>query len=125
MTIDTRRATQASILGACALAAVAALTVASSAAAEPDDWGAPLSVTVRYGDLNLASDAGAKTMLARIEVAARRVCGQAPDLRDLGRVAVYDHCRSDAVARTVRTLGEPLVAAAAGMSTRAVALNGK
>ena len=75
MTIHTRRATQASVLGACVLAA---------AAAQSDDAGAPLSVKVRYSDLELASDGGARTMLARIESAARRVCGQAPDLRESG-----------------------------------------
>ena len=123
MTIHTRRATQASVLGACVLAAAAAL--AGSAAAQSDDAGAPLSVKVRYSDLDLASDGGARTMLARIESAARRVCGQAPDLRDLGRVALYDHCRSDAVGRAVRRLGAPLVTAAAGLPASAVAMSSK
>ena len=125
MMIHTRRATHASVLGASMLAAVAALAMVGPASAQSDDADGPLSVTVRYRDLNLASEAGAKAMFARIESAARRVCGEAPDLRDLGRVAVYDHCRSDTVARTVRTLGEPLVAAVAGMPSGAVALNSK
>jgi UrcA family protein len=124
MTIHIGLARRASVLGGCVLAAATAIAVAGSAAAQSDDAGAALTAKVRYADLNLTSEAGAKTMLGRIEYAARRVCGS-PDVRDLAQVAAYDHCKAETVVRTVRVLGAPLVAAAAGQPSAAVALNGK
>jgi UrcA family protein len=124
MTIHSRLARRASVLGGCVLAAATTFAVAASAAVQSDDPGAALTAKVRYADLNLSSQSGAKAMLGRIEDAARRVCGR-PDVRDLAQVAAYDHCKADTVVRAVRVLGAPLVAAAAGQPSAAVALNGK
>jgi UrcA family protein len=107
------------------LAATAAMALGGSAVAQSTDSDAPISVTVGYGDLNLASEAGAKAMVIRIQSAARRACGDAPDFRDLSRVAFYARCRSDTVARAVRTLDSPLVTALAGQPAHTVALSSK
>ncbi|HYP65646.1 MAG TPA: UrcA family protein [Steroidobacteraceae bacterium] len=74
--------------------AVGLVDVARSA--EP---GAPASVKVSYGDLDLANAQGAHTLHARIAAAARQVC--APngfDIRDLQVYAVERSCMSETVA---------------------------
>ena len=124
MSNRTQRPSRISVLGA-GMAAAIAFAVAGSAAAQTDDSGAPPSVKVSYGDLNLASSAGAKAMLVRIRSAASRACGDAPDLRDLGRVAIYNRCRTDAIHRAVKELGAPLVTEAAGEPANPVALSSK
>ncbi len=54
------------------------------------------SVAVRYTDLNLASDAGTRTLQARIDRAARAVCGSA-DIRDLSAMSEIQNCRQVAL----------------------------
>jgi UrcA family protein len=69
---------------------------------------------VKYGDLNLNSDAGARVMLGRITSAASRACGEALDLHMLGRFALYTHCKAASIDQAVRALNAPLVTAMAG-----------
>lgn len=70
---------------------------------------------VRYGDLDLASAAGARVMLARIERAAEEACGRSPYLRDPGspqinfRMSDYRNCREQSVAQAVASLNAPAV----------------
>ena len=74
--------------------AVGLVDVARSA--EP---GAPVSVKVSYGDLDLANAQGAHALHARITAAARQVC--APDgfdIRDLQVYSVERSCMSETVA---------------------------
>jgi UrcA family protein len=57
---------------------------------------------VSYSDLNLATEAGAKTLLRRIKFAARRVCG----VNDAGVLAMefraqLHRCAEQATARAV------------------------
>jgi UrcA family protein len=89
--------------------AFAALTVTATSFAAPGS-GAPLSVTVRYSDLDLATAAGASALYRRISVAARQVC---PDsyTRDLGMLAASQRCQANAIAQAVRELNNPQVAA--------------
>lgn len=68
------------------------------------------SVTVRYDDLNLASELGSQELHGRIESAARAVCG-APDIRDLGAMAALKTCRANAIAKAVREVNSPKLAA--------------
>jgi UrcA family protein len=74
-----------------------------------------VSIKVQYSDLNLSSDAGARTMLRRIRHAAKEACG--PDTTDPW---VYDYeyipCVNAAVADGVARLGNPTVAALNGGS---------
>ena len=100
--------------------ASAAALYAAPALAQTDE--AAPAMTVRYGDLDLNAPAGARAMLQRIDVAAADVCGGMPDIRDPGRLAAFDRCRTAAAHRAVSEVDAPLVSAAAhgaGLSTLA------
>jgi UrcA family protein len=95
---------------AVAVVAFGILTGASGLAAA----GAPLSnvpaVVVRYADLDLGSEQGARTLYRRILGAAEAVCPQA-DIRDLERSVQSHRCRQQAVARAVQNVSSPQLAA--------------
>lgn len=96
-----------------ALGALAACLIGASGAAlagtAPDV--AP-AVTVSYGDLNLATDHGNSALYTRIRAAARQVCfADRVDIRDLGRLAEVRSCESQAIARAVRDVHSPQLAA--------------
>lgn len=78
-----------------ALALSAALVSAPAFAAPAADG---MSSTVRFADLDLASDAGAATLHARIAKAARAVCGGDVDQRDLSAMSAARTCRRVAMA---------------------------
>ncbi|MBA2934293.1 UrcA family protein [Sphingomonas sp. CGMCC 1.13654] len=78
-----------------ALALAAALVSAPAFAAPAADG---MSTTVRFGDLDLASGAGAATLHTRIVSAARAVCGGEVDQRDLTAVTSAASCRQVAMA---------------------------
>lgn len=87
--------------GALALAVAGALAVSPSAQAEPR----ANSQTVVIRDLDLGTDAGARTLLTRIQKAARKVCdderagAQGIDL-------LWDRsCRKATVEKAVQTIG--------------------
>jgi UrcA family protein len=84
-------------IGACAAAAHAAETSAPT-------------VTVTYNDLNLATEAGSSALYARLEKAAARVC-VVDDIRDLAAVAARKSCQQAAIARAVRDVNSPRLAA--------------
>jgi UrcA family protein len=96
-----------------ALAALALSGVASAPAQTAGLDGETVSVNVPYGDLNLASAAGAGEMLQRIRHAAIQVCGPAPSDR-LSFQRQYDECVRETVNRAVVDFGSPAVAAANG-----------
>ena len=103
---DYWHAAMITTVSACMLAGMAQV----ARAAEP----AP-SVTVSYGDLNLASARGANALYARIVSAAREVCGAAKvDIRDLGTLANERSCESNAIAQAVHAVHSPALAALAG-----------
>ena len=62
-----------------------------------------VSIRVAYGDLDMSKPAGGIALLKRIEVAARKVCGEVR-----GRTPLRPHppvnCRRETVARTVSSL---------------------
>ena len=99
------------------LVSTAALAVAGSAWAQDPDPGAAPSVSIRYTDLNLASDAGAGAMLSRIQAAASTACAGSPDTMMLGRRQIYEKCRRETVARAVAQLNAPTVTTLAGLSS--------
>jgi UrcA family protein len=68
------------------------------------------SVTVQYSALDLTSDDGARILYRRIASAAQAVC-PAADPRDLNGFARSKSCRSEAIARAVRDIHSPRLAA--------------
>jgi UrcA family protein len=96
--------------------AIGALVIASAAIATPalaQSIDQAPSIRVSYADLDIHQPDGAGILLARIDVAADRACGGAPDLRLLAQRAAFDRCRREAISRAVAGVNEPLVTAAA------------
>jgi UrcA family protein len=98
------------------------------AAAATLSWTAPVlaqtsdtvpSVSVKYGDLDIGSPAGARVLLERIETAANTACGAAPDIRQLHQWASFEACRGSAVARAVAAVDSPMLTAMAHGGSRA------
>jgi UrcA family protein len=81
---------------------------AAARAAEPSVT-AP-AVKVSYRDLNLTTDAGNSALYARLEQAAAKVC-VVDDIRDLAAVAARPACEQQAIARAVRAINSPRLAA--------------
>jgi UrcA family protein len=88
-------------------ASAAAPAVVSAAAASPAD--AP-TVVVRFGDLNLATEAGAAALYHRIVAAAAQVC-PAWDPDNLATISAGAACRKAAIARAVAAIPSPKLAA--------------
>ena len=90
-----------------AIAAVAAALIAGPALAQDND---AVSVKIKTSDLNLQSEAGAKTALQRINRAAKSACS---DVTVGSRVAQVDQaCVSDVTNQLIKQLKAPLVEAA-------------
>jgi UrcA family protein len=88
-------------------ACLAAGGVATARAALP---AATPSVRVDYGDLDLATQQGSHELYARINAAARQVCGPV-DPRDLAGVMSARACKARAIAQAVRDVNSPNLAA--------------
>jgi UrcA family protein len=71
------------------------------------------SVAVQYSTIDLSSDEGARNLYRRIVTAAQAVCPNA-DLRDLNAYALSKSCKSEAIARAVRDVRSPRLAAISG-----------
>jgi len=112
-----------STLTTLAMAGVIGSVLGGQSAAARDVPTAPTTVSVRiaYGDLDLATQAGAKAMLKRIRFAAQDACGPRPE-----GVFVYSNqyadCVKAAVDRAVATLNSPVVSTLNGGNDRQVAL---
>lgn len=73
--------------------------------------GALAAERVDYSDVNLASARGQRTLLRRLDAAARRVCqGQSGRAR-LEEMRAFQHCVRDSLARAVDAVGDPAVTA--------------
>jgi UrcA family protein len=68
------------------------------------------SVVVRFADLDLATDQGVRSLYARIARAAHAVCPDAR-IRDLNAASQSRACQQQAIARAVREVNTPLLAA--------------
>ncbi len=77
-------------------------------AATPTD--AVPEVVVAYGDLDLGTENGVHALYSRIAAAASHVC-PAEDGRDLKRFFAHKSCRDAAIARAVREINSPQLAA--------------
>jgi UrcA family protein len=94
----------------CLSALAASLLAATASAGAVYGWSdQPPSVTVRYGDLNLASADGRSSLYRRLRQAAQQVCPDA-DASDMGRFARSQACQIQAVQRALRSIGGPVVA---------------
>ena len=92
-------------------AACAVIMGASSArAGEPTER----RIVVSYGDLDVSAPEGAQALIYRLEAAASKVCGGAPDIRMLKAWGNYRACVKDAVDGAVRRVNRPIVSAAYG-----------
>ncbi|TLZ48311.1 MAG: UrcA family protein [Gammaproteobacteria bacterium] len=103
-------ATSTDLLRASA-ALTACLIVGASAtayAAAPTDPSP--SVQVSYHDLDLATEQGTQALYARIVSAAHKVC-EVRDIRNLAEFAAASACREQAIARAVRDVNNPRLAA--------------
>jgi UrcA family protein len=67
------------------------------------------SVSVRYPDLDLASEVGAAALYHRIQGAARVVCGY--DEHRLAALSYMNRCNSSAISDAVAAVNAPLLSA--------------
>ena len=90
---------------------VCLMIVASGAFAAPSQ--APMTAkqrTVSYADLNIEAEAGALTLLARLQMAARYVCSPEPAIADLGSQHDYRACLKFALDNAVASIPSPELA---------------
>jgi UrcA family protein len=66
---------------------------------------------VKLAGVNLATDAGARTALARIAFSAANFCEKSTGRQTLERATVTDRCVAEMTAKSVRQLNAPLVTA--------------
>ena len=96
-------------------AAVILATLSFGAHADTSTDGPPTNVTgrsaVHYGDLNMNTEQDARIMLQRIERAAKKACGGHPTFGSFSHRSdhAFEECRSEAIKRTVKQLGVPMV----------------
>ncbi|HWF78174.1 MAG TPA: UrcA family protein [Caulobacteraceae bacterium] len=98
----------ASLAGLVGAAVMVAAIVPPAFAADPD---APMSLKVSIADLNLKSDAGAHEALARIQRAARHVCGDGDVEPGLTQQVQFHNCVSQAVQHAVAAINAPALTA--------------
>lgn len=91
-----------------ALAAIASwATFAPMAGAAPEAKTDEV-ITVRGGDLDLSTQAGARVMLTRIDEAATRMCWP----EQLNNFSEFGTCRATVILDAVTTLNKPMVSLA-------------
>ena len=78
----------------------------------------PPSLTVKYQELDLSKGAGAQELYRRIRHAAKAVCREAIDNRDLHESGRYGKCVQDATDKAVREVNQPLVSSLWKSETR-------
>jgi UrcA family protein len=76
-----------------------------------------VSAVVKFGDLNLSSREGAKTMYHRIRSTAFSLCGDQPDISDITGYGAWRACVNDAINGAVGRLNAPMVTALNGGRT--------
>jgi len=110
-TVVERTRTRVALRGALLIAAaLTGLAAGPAAAATGSSIGSEPARVVRYDDLNLDSEAGAKALYARLERAAEQVCPTA-GVRDLNRLRALQVCQEEAIARAGAQIASPKLAA--------------
>jgi UrcA family protein len=103
--MDRRAETRRRFLIGLAVAGSACLAgVAQGQTVEGQD---PRTVMVSFGDLDLATLAGAQTLYARIEGAAQLVCGEQG--RSIEEQTAWEACMKDAIDGAVAAVHSPLL----------------
>ncbi|WP_372782755.1 UrcA family protein [Phenylobacterium sp.] len=77
----------------------------------PDSSQVVTSANVPYADIDLASSAGARALLERIEAAADAVCGGEANMASAYEKAGYRACRGTAISGAVARVRSPALAA--------------
>ncbi len=95
----------ARVTGAAALLLLACGSAGFAAAATPAD-DVP-TVVVRYGDLDLQTDAGLRVLQRRLSAAASKVCPAPYSNVDLAGLSVARRCQAAAIDRATRSLHDP------------------
>lgn len=81
---------------ALAAASLSILAVAPAAAQE-------IQATVHFGDLDLATQAGAEVLNARVQGSIKNVC-ERPDVRDLKAAIAWEQCKDAAMSSALEQL---------------------
>lgn len=103
--MDTRKSIRRLSLGALALVCAACLL--GNAQAQTADARLGHKVTVKYGDLNLSTETGARTLYRRIRGAARSVCGE--EGRAIYEQRIWEGCFRGAMDEAVAAVHSPLL----------------
>lgn len=98
------------------LALAATMSLAAGTAFAQPDTRTPTReevgrVVVRYPELDLSREDGARTLIGRIELAARVACGGEPSPVSMGEFQRFRSCVTEATARSITRVGSPLVTA--------------
>ena len=105
-------------IAAAAFVAIAVGIPASFAQTSIKDGEIP-SVTVRYADLNLATEEGSRALYARLVNAARQVCPYSGDTAlALRQNRDAERCITDSVQRAVKSIKHPKFAEVAASRMR-------
>jgi UrcA family protein len=96
-------------LYAIALACLSLAVLAPAASARPLER--EVRVEIFHGDLDLLTEAGARTAYHRIRLAARRVCGQRPTGFFIQSDRAWRACRDSFTARAVEAFNAPTLTA--------------
>ena len=68
-------------------------------------------LVVDYSDLDLSKEAGARTLMSRLDKATDKVCGVRPLTNAYNQFAAYKACRETAIADAMRRIGAPVTIA--------------
>lgn len=117
--MNTTTKQTARALACLGVAGIITLGLFSPAMARPNE--ATTSITVRFGDLDLAKPAGIEELYKRIRKAADKACGGYPSGQVIWQKQNYRQCREMAVARAVQDVDNgQLTALHAGSKGKAV-----
>jgi UrcA family protein len=96
-----------------------AISATSSYAQSSREDGEIRTVTVKYADLNLATEEGSRQLYGRLVVAAREVCpAQGDTLLAISQNLEAQRCVDQAVERAVKDIRNPKFAEVAGSRMR-------
>jgi len=90
----------------CAALAASAFLCAFNAAQAED-----AQMRVKLADINMATEAGAKVALARIEFSAANFCEQSAGRETLERTSATNRCIAQMTLKSVKQLNAPMVTA--------------
>ena len=88
-------------------ALVASTFACAFSAAQAED----AQMRVKLADINIATAAGARTALARIQFSAANFCEQSSGRESLERTSVTDRCVAQMTLKSVKQLNAPMVTA--------------